>query len=228
MVIVTDTCGRHGHPEFVLEADDAQVPPVYLENIAGTIRNMVASGSVFRPGEHFQIGGVLTRVERAEGDRLTLAEPDMQSMPIRFVPGISQTLRQLMLQLFMLDSVSLRHEINIPALNQSLITCTRDADPGFFMTRSAPSHDADTGWFVGCLDDDHDHDTPANLKCVSVYEAFLRRHAIGGFLAFPVDSTIAVDPRAGVHILKGDQALPIEPGSFLDLWMKRQAIDPSI
>ena len=227
MVIVTDTCHRHGHPEFVLEADDAQVPPIYLENVAQTVQKLVAAGSVFRPGETFQIGGVLTRVEPAGGDRLTLAEPDMKSIPIRFVPGVSNTLRQMMLQLFMLDSVSLRPEIDIPPLHHSLLTCTRHGEPAFYMTRSAPTHEADTGWFIGCLHDDHDHNNAANLRCVSAYEAYLHQPAVAGFLAFPVGSLIAVDPRAGVRIYKGETPLEVEPDSFLDLWARRHLDDPT-
>jgi hypothetical protein len=226
MVIVTDTCRQHGHPEFVLEADEAHVPAIYLENIAQTVQRMVAQGSVFRPGETFQIGWMLTRVEPYDGDRLTLAEPDMKSLPIRFVPGISQTLRQMMLQLFMLDSVSLRAEIDIPTAQQSLIACKDYAGAAFSMNRLAPTDAADSGWFVGCLADGHDHHNPANLTRVSAYEAFLRQPAIQGFLAFPRESLIAIDPRAGVRIYKGERELKAEAGSFLEAWMKRMGAEP--
>jgi hypothetical protein len=225
MVVVTDTCRGHGHPEFVLEADEGHVPSVYLENVAQTIQRMVAAGSVFRPGETFQIGWMLTRVESYGDDRLTLVEPDMRSMPMRFVRRISETLRQMMLQLFMLDSVSLRAEIDIPLAQHSLVACTRYTEPAFFMTRSAPGDEHDSGWFVGCLADDHDHDAASNLTRVSLYEAFVRQPAVQGFLAFPIGSLIAVDPRAGVRIYKGEQELPVEPDSFLDAWTKRLAAD---
>jgi len=32
-------------------------------------------------------------------------------LPIRWIPGVTHTLRQKMLQVFVLDSVSLRHEM---------------------------------------------------------------------------------------------------------------------
>ena len=233
MVIVTETCRRHGHPEFVLEADEAHVPAIYLENVAQTVQRMVAQGSVFRAGETFQIGWMLTRVESygsagnpARTDRLTLFEPDMKAMPIRFVPGITETLRQMMLQLFMLDSVSLRAEIDLPTVQQSLVACTRYAEPAFYLSRSEPTDPNDSGWFVGCLADDHDHHQPANLTRVSAYEAFLRQPAIQGFLAFPRESLIAIDPRAGVRIYRGERELQVEAGSFLDAWTKRHAAEP--
>ena len=62
MRITTTTCHRHSHPEFVLEADDAHVPDVYLKDLADTIEQMVAAGSVFRPGETYI---VLTDAELA-------------------------------------------------------------------------------------------------------------------------------------------------------------------
>jgi hypothetical protein len=226
MVIVTDTCRQHGHPEFVLEADEARVPSIYLENVAQTVQRMVAQGSVFRPGETFQIGWMLTRVESYDADRLTLAEPDMKALPARFVRGITQTLRQMMLQLFMLDSVSLRAEIDLPTLRHSLVACTRYADPAFYMTRSEPTNPTDSGWFVGCLADGHDHHDPANLTRVSLYEAFLRQAPIEAFLAFPRESLIAIDPRAGVRIYKAGRELKAEPGSFLEAWMKRLGAGP--
>lgn len=224
MVIVTETCRRHGHPQFVLEADDAHVPSIHLQNIAQTVQRMVAEGSVFRPGETFQVGWMLTRVEPYGGDRLTLREPDMRSMPMRFVPGICETLRQMMLQLFMLDSVSLRPEIDIPLAQESLVACTRFTEPAFHMTRSEPANEHDSGWFVGCMADDHDHHVAANLTRVSLYEAFVRQPAVQGFLAFPIGSMTAVDPRACVRIYKGERELQIEPHSFLDAWA-RQAAD---
>jgi hypothetical protein len=226
VIIVTETCRQHGHPEFVLEADEAHVPSIYLQSVAQTLQRMVAQGSVFRPGETFQIGWMLTRVESYGGDRLTLVEPDMKSLPVRFVPGVSETLRQMMLQLFMLDSVSLRAEIDIPTLRQSILACNRYAEPAFYKTSYDTTEPADSGWFVGCLADDHDHQQPANLTRVSRYEAFLRQPAIQGFLAFPRDSLIAIDPRAGVRIYKQERELKVEAGSFMEAWMRRMGTDP--
>jgi hypothetical protein len=221
MIISTSRCEQFGHPEFVLEVDASHVPDIYTRNLAETIEGMVADGSAFRPGETFQIGWMLTRVQ-AQGPRhLTLHEPDMRSMPIQWIPGVTHTLRQKMLQVFMLDSVALRHQMQIPSICQSLIACTRYTEGDFFMTRSESNSDRDSGWFVGCLDGGHDHNEAANLRCISLYEAYLGQRGIQGFVTFPVGASIIFDRKQGMTILIGDNPLSIVAGSFLDAWFQR-------
>ncbi|MFI5456913.1 MAG: hypothetical protein ACHRXM_15820 [Isosphaerales bacterium] len=223
MIISTTKCEQLGHPEFVLEADVSTVPDIYIRETVETVERMVADGSVFRPGETFQIGWMLTRVQEQGPTHLTLEEPDMRSLPIRWIPGVTHTLRQKMVQVFMLDSVSLRHEMQIPSIRQSLITCTRFAASDFFMTRSEGTNERDSGWFVGCLDEVHDHNDPGNLCCVSLYEAYLGQKGIQGFVTFPVGATVVVDRKNGVTILNQGEPLGIVRGSFLDTWLQRSA-----
>ncbi len=223
MRITTTKCGQSGHLEFVLEADEAQVPSTYLTNVVQTIEDMVASGSIFKPDQTFQIGWGLTLVEPS-GEMLSLAEPDMESFPIKWTKGITNTLRQMMLQLFMLDSVGLRREMDAPSIRQSLVACNRYSEPNFFMSRSQPGGGSDSGWFIGCLSDDHDHQDVANLKCVSIYEAFLHQRAFEAFASFPVGSVISVDRDDGVKLFREDAALDIDPGSFLDEWSRKQGL----
>jgi hypothetical protein len=222
MVVATTRCARHGHAEFLLEADEARVPDIYLRNIADTIERMVAGGSAFKSGQTFQVGWMLTLVRpHADGTHLTLAEPDMQVMPIRWVGGVTHTLRQMMLQLFMLDSVGLRHEIDLPTVQHSLIACTHYADTDFFMERGRAGDAADTGWFLGCTRDDHDHNDPASLHRLSLYEALLRQRGIQGLAAFPIGSQIVVR-RTGVEFAQNGKPLKIVKDSFLDTWMKNE------
>jgi hypothetical protein len=221
MQLVTRKCGRFNHPEFHLEADEAIVPDVYLRKLIETIEGMVAEGSVFKPGETFQIGWMITQVQPFDGSHLTLVEPDMKSFPIKWVPGVTHTLRQQMVQLFMLDSVSLREEMEIPTVLQSLVACTRYESSCFFMSMSESSNPNDSGWFVGCRED-HDHNNPKNLRCISVYEAFLHQPGIQGFMTFPRNSVIAVEPGKGITIFHNEEKLKIKKGSFLDSWLKQQ------
>jgi hypothetical protein len=223
MIVSTTKCGKFGYPEFVLEADEIAVPDIYITEMVATIEQMVADGAVFRAGETFQIGWMLTRVQEKGPRYLTLEEPDMSSMPIKWIPGITHTLRQKMLQVFMLDSVALRHEMQIPIILQSLIACTRYTDSDFFMSRSESTNESDSGWFVGCRDHRHDHNDTGNLRCVSLYEAFLGQWGIQGFVTFPVGATVIVDRKNGVTILNKGERLGIVPGSFLETWLQRMA-----
>jgi hypothetical protein len=223
MIISTTKCEKFGHPEFVLEADESAVPDIYIRELVETIEHMVADGSVFQAGEIFQIGWMLTRVQEKGPRHLTLEEPDMRSLPIQWIPGVSDTLRQQMLQVFILDSVALRNEMQIPSIQQSLIACTRYTDNRFFMTRSEANNETDSGWFVGCLDDRHDHHDTGNLRCISLYEAYLAQRGIQGFVTFPVGATVIIDSKNGVTILKEGEPLDTGPDSFLDTWLQRMA-----
>jgi hypothetical protein len=152
--------------------------------------------------------------------RLALREPDMRSMPIQWVPGITHTLRQKMLQVFMLDSVSLRDEMQIPSIRQSLVVCTGYKAREFFMARSKGASESDSGWFVGCLDGEHDHNDPSNLRCVSLYEAYLGQRGIQGFVTFPEGTAVVVDSTNGLSILREGEPLGIVRGGFLDSWFQ--------
>ena len=131
-----------------------------------------------------------------------------------------------MLQVFMLDSVSLRQQMQMPSVVQSLIACTRYSAPNFIMVRSDPTQERDSGWFVGCLDKDHDHNDTANLQCISLYEAYLNQRGIQGFVAFPSGIMIVMDRKTGLSIVNSDdEPLKVLPDSFLDNWFRQQAIE---
>jgi hypothetical protein len=222
MVLCTSKCSQHGHPEFVLEAGETSIPEVHLRDLVRTIEEMVAQGSVFKPGDTIRIGWMSTLVQPCDASRLTLHEPDMQSIPVQWVPGVTESLRHKMVQIYTLDSFSLRQEMSMPSFRHTMLVCTTFAEPGFFMTRTNPSekNKADTGWFVGCLNDGHDHNDPKNLRCISLYEVFIKQRGIQNFVAFPIGSMILVDPQHQLRVWKNDAELSILPGSFLDQALK--------
>lgn len=222
MRLTTSKCGQYKHREFVLEANEAIVPVDYLQQIVTILEEMVASGSAFEPQETFQVGWMPTLIQACGPGCLTLFEPDMISLPVEWVPGITNTLRQMMLQLFMLDSVNLRNQIDFPNIRKSLITCNRYSETNFFMHRQKPSSESDSGWFIGCLDQTHCHNNTDNLNCISVYEAMLHQKALQGFAAFPVDSMIVISERGGISFFKDGNEVEIQPNSFLDEWFAMQ------
>jgi hypothetical protein len=68
MIASTTRCKGHGHAEFVLEIDDNAVPHQHVTQIIQTLEGMVAQGSVFKPGETFQIGWMITQVQQYDKD----------------------------------------------------------------------------------------------------------------------------------------------------------------
>jgi hypothetical protein len=222
MRVTTTRCAVHKHPEFVLEANES-VPESHLADLVETIETMVAGGSVFKPEQTFQIGWMITKVVRFDKTRLTLVEPDMEAMPMRWVPGVTETLRQKMVQVYTLDSFSLREEMTMATAFESMVVCTKYTANEFFMSRSEPDG-RDSGWFVGCLGQDHDHNDAKNLKCISLYEAYLNQRGIQNFLLFPVGAMVVNDTARGLTVRdKNGSALKLVPGSFLDAWFNQQS-----
>ena len=219
MDLVTTQCRSYGHPEFLLQAEGPAAEASLVEWSRG-LESMVAGGSRFRPGQSFLVGWMLTQVVQHDRDHLTLHEPDMQSMPVRWVPGITQTLQSMMVQKFTLESVGLADRMDLPSAQHYLTVCDGFDGRGFFMARRAGQEPTDSGWFVGCLDPRHNHRDAAITRPVSVYEAYLSQRFIVGFLGFPPGSMIVADPASGVRLTLNNQPLNVLPGSYLDQMLR--------
>lgn len=220
MRVETKNCSKHGHPEFILEVKDDQIPEIYINAFIETLESMVADGSVFKPGENLQNGWMLTRVEEAKDGKLTLHEPDMKSMPVKFVPGVTETLRHKMFQLFTLDSFGIdRSQIQIPLIGQTAIVCNNFDQDGELLLAREEDEDNHSGWTFICLDESHDHEKEGNLSLISLYEAMVRRPFIVAWMYFPVGSQIVLKPDELPMVFLKDKQLNIQPGSYLDeLW----------
>lgn len=221
MQIETKNCSKYNHPEFVLEVQRDYLQGT-LQHLADGIEEMVATGSRFKPKQTFQFGLSLTTVQSYDKTRLTLHEPDMRSMPIAWVPGVTWTVEQMFLQISCLQSVGWRPELKNVVLNASLLACPRFRERSFFMNRMEPSDDCDSGWFVGCNDDDHDHNNLENLRRISLYEALLGQPDIGPFLTFPFEASITFDRGRELKIQLEEENIEIAPGTFLHEWFRRK------
>jgi len=209
----TRSCGRHGHAEFVVDVGD--VPQIDATWLIGYLEDAVAEGARFVPGETLQIGWMITRVETASAGRLTLYEPDLRSLPVRFVPGAAGALRHLRAQRDVAESVGLADALRFPSIADTAIVCTQyDHGHNWVMSRVDPEP-GDSGWFVGCTVDSHDHEDPAALNRRSLYEVAVHVPEIVEYLARPPSSEVIVR-RAGMPIIAFDSEVRrIEPGSYL-------------
>lgn len=223
MIVATHRCADHGHAEFVLQVDPSAVPEQHIEQIIQTLEGMVAHGSVFAPGQTLQVGWMVTQVQRHDKMRLTLFEPDMRSLPVKYVPGVTETLRQMMLQLFVIDSFGVpRNDMDIPSIRQSVVVCDKYQDAsGILLMRGKAQDQSDSGWFIGCLDKDHDHQNTQNLAKIPLYDAFLNRNAIQGWMAFPSGTFIALQGEQPPQVVRDGKELIILPDSFLDRLLQR-------
>jgi len=225
MIVSTTRCKAHGHAEFVLEIDDNAVPQQHVTQIIQTLEGMVAQGSVFKPGESFQIGWMTTKVQQYDKERLTLYEPDMRTFPMAFVPGVTATLRQMMLQLFFIDSLALpRDGIKLPSVRQAATVCKNyHSAKRILVSRDKPQAKADSGWSIVCHHEDHNHDAAETVAIVSLYEAFLNRNEIQGWMAFPEGTLIALQNGEPPRVFKDGAELRILHDSFLSRLLEQKS-----
>ncbi len=223
MLVSTQHCRKFDHPEFVIEVDESRIPGEQIKLFIRNLEGLVAEGAAFRPQQTFKVGWMTTEVHAYEGSRLTLFEPDMEAWPIRFVPGITESLHQEMMQVFFVDSLAIpRQEMEIPDIRQSAMVCSRYQETqDLFLARSEPFEKTDSGWFLGCLDDDHDHEEVENLAVVTLYQAFLGRPEIEVWASFPRGTLIALEQGLVPRITRDDVPLDIQPGSFLERMIRR-------
>jgi hypothetical protein len=150
------------------------------------IEREVAGGRRFLPEQTVQLGWALLEIRQRTDGTLALFEPDFQSMPVRFVDSVSNTLLHLLLQKSVAESLGVVDDLAIPPLQHSAIVCSKfGSTGGFIMSRVTPVA-TDSGWFCGCDNETHDHQSPDTLRRISLYEAAVRQNArIIPFLGLP-------------------------------------------
>lgn len=218
MARFTTDCRRPGQPEISIDVDLNEIPQRPVDHLVQTIEEMIRSGVAIGDEHTIQLGWSLLRVTREQDGSLSLYEPDGASVPMQFKRGITESVRQMLVQLWHVDSYGLeRDTIALPSVLHSVIACRHlDLGEGAFLARSAPADAYDSGWFVGCHDVHHNHSEVANLTRISLYEAFLKKPRIAPWIAFPVTTTVLLAPGEHPKVTVGDQQIELVPGSFVD------------
>ncbi len=211
----TQKCGEHGHVEISVQCEDTSALSPSLHWFLGWIENEVAAGRRFCPEQTVQVGWSVLEVRQRTDGTLALFEPDFQSLPVRFVDSVSNTLLHLFLQKSVAESLGLGRELAIPSLRDSAIACAKfGSTKGFIMSRLTPGT-ADSGWFFGCDNKAHDHQAPRTLGRLSLYEAVIRHdNRTIPFLALPPDTFVGFGG-AVPYFSRGETELAIHPGSYL-------------
>jgi hypothetical protein len=211
----TQKCREHGHPEISVQCEDAAALSPSLHWFLGWIESEVAGGRRFLPEQIVQVGWSILEIHQRSDGTFTLFEPDFQSMPVRFVDSVSNTLLHLFLQKSVAESLGLGAELAPPSLRDSAIVCTEfGSTEGFVMSRVAPKA-ADSGWFFGCDSAAHDHQSLDDLRRVSLYEAVTRHDDRSiPFLALPPGTFVGFGG-AVPYFSRGETELAIRPGSYL-------------
>lgn len=210
----TKKCAQFKHPEFQITVANKSIPQVDVENFLSGLEDMVAAGGRFKAGETMQIGWMLTKLQEGENGSLEVTEPDMKVVPINFVPSVDATLQHMRAQKDSVESVVSADALDFPSLQQSVVVNVnykRTQNLSFY--RVTPNGSA-SGWLLSDLNDPVGSQDPNNFIKISLYQLGIDRPDLIKFLAFPDGFHIAVDRQ--ITVLKDDQVVPIEAGSFLD------------
>lgn len=213
----TTQCAKHGHPEISFQVSSAAVPEVDPQWLIKGLEEMVASGSRFQAGETLQLGWMINRFEAGPGGTLRLHEPDMQSMPIKFVDSADATLKAVRRQKDTTESFSAPVPMAFPSLVQSIIVPPDFATVATFSLERREPEDRASGWAMVGGDKAPTREEFANYKLVSLYEFALRRPELVHLLAMPPGSVIGVPANGAREYYLDDKPLTVASGSYLDL-----------
>lgn len=216
---------KPGQKEIEFNVDLEGLPREAAEHIVAMFEDLVKSGREITAGQHVQVGWSFVRVVDAGDGTLTLLEPDGSTLPMQFQDGITETVRQMLLQLWHADSYDFpRDKLNLPTVQHSAVACNRyPAAEGLILSRATPRDPMDSGWFVGCGFRSHDHNDPGELSRVSLYEIFTWQPKIAAWMGFPISSMILLSPGEHPHVFVAEQECVLVEGSYLDRAMHQEA-----
>ncbi|MEQ1725392.1 MAG: hypothetical protein ABL882_05650 [Sphingopyxis sp.] len=170
---------EYGHPDVNLPVDPE------LSRLAAWLPNYFADevrkGIRFEAEQTIQLGWSLLKLGSTTDGNLIALEPDYETMPVRWVLGVSRTIRLLALQRAVCDECQV--EPNFPSIQHaaSLPEMVPPADH-FTMVRTDPQGNL-SGWTI------HEGRDVA-MRLMSLYEVAIFNRAIIPLLALPVGSIV--------------------------------------
>jgi hypothetical protein len=210
----TSRCKLFQQPEFRIQVASKAVPINDVEGILHGLEERVAAGERFKGGETIQIGWMLTKLEPDPDGALHVTEPDMKSIPIKFVRSIDNTLRQLRSQKDTVESVMPSDQLSFPFITQSAVVHVNyKTTKRLALDRAAPDG-ADSGWWLSDLNEKSTTHEPKNYTKISLYQLAIDRPDLVKFFALPAGLQAVVDGNL-IGVLKDGKELPQAPGSFL-------------
>jgi hypothetical protein len=213
-------CTEFGHPEFEFSADSS-IPTCDAEWLLGILEDYVVDGDIFDDGETIGFDSIFLIANKA-ADTIRLAEPDFLQIPIKWIDGVTRSLRILRQQKDTVASFSHATKPDYCSIRESCIVGAdfENANGGMVMERTPRMNANDTGWFLGTQDRKLDYSDPKNLLRKSIYEVVCKEPRVLPYLALPVKSRIEHSESCVVFFHDGKMVEPIQ-GSYLEQVLKR-------
>lgn len=204
---VTTECAKHGQPEFIFSSGGRKLIPSDINGFKLIFEDMVASGSRFKDGETLLVGSMILKIEATKDGKLRLLEPDMKSIPIKFVDSVATTIILMRRQR---DAVLSLDPLAIPkyaSIVEPLLVAPNALKAEVIVMQRVTDKSAGSGWIIT----DAKTKSSANetkFEAMSVYEAILKRSDITDFLAFPSEYQVQLMSRREFALFK--ESVPIE------------------
>ena len=204
---------------IAIRCDDS-IPNEDVKWLAAMLEDAIRDGAIYRSGDVVQIGWMVNTLLPWKDKALALMEPDMSSFPIKWIPGVTHTLRHLRRQKDTAESLGLDNEIKFPSIRESgLLGVDVEAHTNGIILERAEAGENDSGWFAGSLHSRLDYNDPCNLRRCSLYEIAIACPSIVSFVALPVGTRIELSG-GGVLISKDGSEVAARAGSFLELLLR--------
>src|SRR5256885_11097866 len=96
MLEITSTgCGKYHHAEFRLRLDTGTAVERDAREVVARLERRVAAGDVFKDGDVFPLGWTNLRFRHIAGDLMAIEEPDLTSIPLKYIDSITNSLRHV-------------------------------------------------------------------------------------------------------------------------------------
>jgi hypothetical protein len=188
---MTRNLKKYGQPEIRFEVSD-QTPAADVEWLNSTLEDMVAKGKRFEDRDSVQIGWIRNRLQTAPGNTLRLLEPDFVTLPLKYQPTMTNTLRTARLQKDTVANLEGDWTLTYPFMDQTALV---HQDYSKFVTLSLQrvvSYGQDSGWRLLAPRDSIGNVTAARYRSIPLYELALRRPEIVPLLGLPTGVAVKI------------------------------------
>ncbi len=173
---------EYGHPDVIIQVDPQ------WSRLADWLPNYFADevrrGVRFEAEQTIQLGWSLLKLEQTDDGDLLALEPDFETMPVRWVCGVSRAVRLLALQRAVCEECQV--EPDFPSMRQATSLPEEVPLAEQFTMARLESQGNISGWII------HEG-RDAAMRLVSLYEVALTNKAIVPFLALPAGAVVERD-----------------------------------
>jgi hypothetical protein len=212
IIQTTSRCHQHNHPEITFEVDCRVVSAYDVCWLIKTLERAVAKGACYEEGQTIQLGWLLASFSAGYDGTLKITEPDMNGLPINFVDGVTNTLRDLREQKDVLASLAEPRRPVFCDLRKPMVVSKSFKDSEDFVMLREPETPFFSGWYF--CDNRSRAESEDDFDLLSIYEIGCQRPDLVKFLTLPV--RYAVEGKEDAYgILYDADPVSIREGSYL-------------